>query len=279
MKLVTFTNLGFLHYVLMQYYYLCSFNLQDNYIIYFYGSDKDYENLKRCNLKCELRRFKSTFFNFDNSKIDMNKIVYCGEDLSYNRFCAYKLESFFKVMNEFGSATYLDPDQAILENLYQDLKCTLGDSAFALKIYTNTPTDKQEMVLGKLVNLGIISANKCNESVKYLNQTFKLLQDSHKDKHNLDEVIFTKIMSDKTCFNLISDKINLLNNEKKYFNKEEIIGYTKSFHPTFISGPTKIDILINLDRWCNEIFVDNLNYIRVLPEVTRKLLYKRGLQI
>ena len=251
MKYVTFTNLGFLPFVESQYHFLKKLNLTKDYLVYFYGNNKDYEQLR--GLGCEVRNFKSKIFNFNDDNLDMDKIVHCGESLSYNRFCAYKLESFFNCVIEFDKATYIDPDIAIFEDFTDDIISTLADNSFALKTYENTPIHEIELVYGRMVNLGMISGNNTNHFKFFMNKVFDNLKQSQNETKNFDEATFTDVISDTGTYALIDDKINILNDVNKKYTPKEIIGKTKSFHPTFYESKAKIDMLISLERWYNKV--------------------------
>ena len=222
MKYVTFTNLGFLPFVESQYHFLKKLNLTKNYLVYFYGNNKDYEQLR--GLGCQVRKFKSKIFNFNDDNLDMDKIVHCGESLSYNRFCAYKLESFFNCVIEFDKATYIDPDIAIFENFTDDILYTLADNSFALKTYENTPIHEIELVYGRMVNLGMISGNNTNHFKFFMNKVFDNLKQSQNETKNFDEATFTDVISDTGTYALLGDEINILNDENKKYTPKEIIG-------------------------------------------------------
>jgi len=251
MKYVTFTNLGFLPFVESQYHFLKKLNLTKDYLVYFYGNNKDYEQLR--GLGCEVRKFESKIFNFNDENLDMDKIVHCGESLSYNRFCSYKLESFFNCVIEFDKATYIDPDIAIFEDFTDDILYTLADNSFALKTYENIPIHEIELVYGRMVNLGMISGNNTNHFKFFMNKVFDTLKQSQNETKNFDEATFTDVISDTGTYALLDDKINILNDVNKKYTPKEIIGKTKSFHPTFYESKAKIDMLISLERWYNKV--------------------------
>lgn len=264
MNIATFANWGFLKYAINLYHQLKKFDMHKNLTIYTYGNGHIYTKVKDLGFECDVREFKTNFFNFDKFE-HFQKQVNCGEDVSYGRYCAYKLETLYQNVKEKGFTLLIDSDTGIFENIQKQTEEEMGDKNIGIKLYLNHPYNTFPCyVQNKIVNGGFLAGKDHEHFYKFYEDVFKILDKEYETEFgNLDESVMAceinkYIENGKDYFAFFSDELNLLSDkENRYLpwdinpteEDRKVKRFCKSYHCTFMPGNQKETFLERLGCW------------------------------